>query len=191
MAETESTTPQAATISLWWPILYISVLLSALIVFSKRYRQLKRNKLAATTQFYEHNFARDLYEELTDTQAKPPKKLVVATLLAWGVEDFTRVLKFKENEPIMNELLQSGMIGDDFYERFTGSMALNEREFGSLSLEFQKMGYPFERGLESFREITQQHAMRRRLNQLDTFKDDYKELLAGREPRDITELLAR
>jgi len=183
--------PPAPSVSLWTPFYYLAVLVITMVVFSKWQQQRKREKLATTKHFYEHNFAREAYTQLKESDEKPPKKLIVSALLSWGVEDFTRVLKFKENEPTMNGLLQSGIVGEEFYERFTGSMMLNDRELGEIAQESEGLGFPFAKAVESIKEITQQFAMRRRLDQLDMLKQEYTELLGDAEPDQIPEELLK
>lgn len=135
-------------------------------------------KLAETPQFYQHNFAQDIYQHL-QKQDKVPPKLVKAALLAWGAEDFTRMLRFRENEPIMANLLQTGLVGENIFERFTGSKTLNEREIQLISGEAAKLSPEWNSVIPTIAEIAQQHAIRRRLANLDVFKQEYYELSGG------------
>lgn len=163
------------TVSLWTPIIYVSVLFTALVIFSKVHRQRKLQKLANTVQFYEYNFAKDAYLELKSTP-KVPTKLMKSALLAWATENFTRLLRYRENEPNMVALLQKGDIGEEAFERFTGSKTLNETELQELAGEAKLLDPKWDTMIQSVTEIAQQNAVRRRLAQIGNLKQEYYEL---------------
>lgn len=174
-----------ASISLWTPILYVSTLLISLVIFSNVQHKRRMQKLAETPQFYQHNFAENLYRGLPENEKTHPK-LKIAALLAWGAEDFTRMLRYRENEPVMANLLQSGLVGETVFERFTGSKTLNEREVQFIAGEALKLNPEWKTAIQSVAEVAQQHAIRRRLLNLDVFKQEYYELAGGTPEQHLT-----
>lgn len=162
--------------SLWTPILYVSVLFASLVVFSKVNQKRKLQKLSNTTQFFEYNFAKEAFEQLK-AKENVPKKLLKSSLIAWGVENFTRLLRYRENEPIMAALLQRGEIGDEAFERFTGSKELDEKEMQEIVAEAHLLDPSWSTFMVSVQEITQQNAVRRRLAGNGKLKEEYKSLL--------------
>lgn len=174
------------TISVWMPITYASLLIFALFVFSSVYRARKQQQLAHTSQFYQNNFNRDIYFNLKNSTQTIPQKLLSAALLAWSSQDFARVMRLKDTEPSLNQLHQSGLVGDMLHEQVTGTQTLLTKEIGDIMAECVKEHKTWQHFPKSSTEVAQQCALRKRMSQLDVFKQEFYELTGckpGKEKR--------
>lgn len=169
------------SVSLWTPLAYVLVLLTALVVFSSVYRARKRDRLANTTQFYPRNVAREVYQDLK-LQEKVPQKLRNCALIAWAAEDITRMIRMRETEPNVTNLHQQGIVGDQLFETFTGSRKITERELTEIAAEAAQINPQWSHVIQSAMDVAQQNAVRRRMNQLDVFKEEYRQIVGPVPP---------
>jgi translocation protein SEC66 len=130
--------PPITKISVYTPIIYVTIMVGALIVFSIKYRQKKINELATRKPFFERNVAKEMYFELVAQDPKPNEKVLKAALIRRGAECVKRTLKLKEVTPFMTVLYQKGSISDDLWERFQTSQKLEELEIQELVAETEK-----------------------------------------------------
>lgn len=168
------------SVSLWTPLAYVLVLLTALVVFSSIYRGRKRDRLAQISQFYPRNYAQEIYQDLK-SQQKVPQKLRNCALVAWAAEDITRMIRMREMEPHVASLHQQGIVGDQFHEIFTGSRKITEQELPEVAAEAAQVDPQWSYVIQSAMDVAQQNAVRRRMNQLDVFKEEYRQMV-GRVP---------
>lgn len=163
------------SISVLTPLLYVGVLGCALVLFARRHRSRKLKELADTPQFYSSNYYKDIFEQLRAKEKVPPK-LLKAALLAWAAEDITRLYKFRESEAALNNLLQNGLIGEGIYERFMGSKVLNEREIQEIAGTSLELSPTWTTAMQSASEIAQRNAIRRRMDQISIFEEEYSDI---------------
>lgn len=163
-------------VSIYTPLIYVGVLLSAFAVFSVLYRRNKISKLAQVEPLFGENHLLTLYGFLKDQYTnpdaskdqKPHEKVMKAALLRRAVEAIRRSLKLKENEPVFTKLYQDGLIGDEVFQNFALQAKFQELELKEIVAEVEG----FKQGWSATffpvaQEICFNEALRRRLNAMD------------------------
>lgn len=176
MAEEEKV-EQIVRISLYTPLIYVAVMVTAFVIFSVQYKRHRFQKLIQTESLFGHNYTTDLYLTLKDKyydkslakDERPPEKAVKAALLRRAVEAIRRSLKLKENETVFNKLYQDGLIGDDIFKQYELQNKIQQVELNEIVAECQQFSKEWpEKFFPVAQEICFNEALRRRLNSMDT-----------------------
>ncbi|KAH0608875.1 uncharacterized protein LAJ45_07646 [Morchella importuna] len=123
-------------ISLIAPLVYITVLVGTLAVFSSLYRKRKANKAASLKPWFGPHYARDVYLTLLHQEnTKVPDTILKAALLRRATEDIRRIIALRQAKGSLQQLLQKGSISDDLWTRFTVAEAEIEEELRDVVLE--------------------------------------------------------
>lgn len=125
-------------ISVYTPLIYVTIMIGALVVFSIKYRQKKLKELTSRKPFFDRNIAKEMYFELVNADEKPNEQVLKAALIRRGAECIKRTLKLKEFTPFMNVLYHKGSISDDLWERFQTAQKVEEIEIQELVQETEK-----------------------------------------------------
>lgn len=125
-------------ISVYTPLIYVTLVVGALIVFSVRYRKKKLLNLTLRKPFFERNIAKEMYFELLANDPKPNDQVLKAALIRRGAECIKRTIKLKEVTPYMTVLYQKGSISDELWERFQTAQKIEEIEVQELVQETEK-----------------------------------------------------
>ncbi|PRT56348.1 Translocation protein SEC66 [Wickerhamiella sorbophila] len=165
-------------VSIWTPILYLAVLVTALVVFSRVYRQRKLNDIARAELFYERNFAQEIYRSLREGSQVVPDNVLKMALLVWGATDFLRVMKIKECKPAVAQLAQNGMVGEVLEFRVGGTEKALDEEIKVIVGDALTLAPEWTSVVQTAGEVAQNDAVRRRLTFLSEFENDLK-LMAG------------
>ncbi|KAJ8145716.1 hypothetical protein OY671_001210 [Metschnikowia pulcherrima] len=175
MAEEEKV-EQVLRISVYTPLVYVGVMVTAFAIFSVLYRRHRLRKLIGVEPLFAHNHALDLYTAVKDKyydksapkDERPPEKAVKAALLRRAVEAIRRSLKLKENEVVFNRLYQEGLIGDDVFQQFVLQNKVQQAELSDIVQESRQFSAQWpEAFFPVAQEICFNEALRRRLNAMD------------------------
>lgn len=175
MAEEEKV-EQVLRISVYTPLVYVGVMVTAFAIFSVLYRRHRLRKLIGVEPLFSHNHALDLYtavkdkyyDKLAPKDERPPEKAVKAALLRRAVEAIRRSLKLKENEVVFNRLYQEGLIGDDVFQQFVLQNKVQQAELSDIVQESRQFSAQWpEAFFPVAQEICFNEALRRRLNAMD------------------------
>ncbi|CCH45062.1 Translocation protein [Wickerhamomyces ciferrii] len=170
---TEQTEQVISKISVFTPIIYVTVVLTALVVFSINYRKNKINALYNRQPFFKRNLPKELHFELRDSDPKPNEKVLKAALLRRGAESIRRTIKLKEVQPFITALYQKGSIGDDLYERYQTATKLEELEVQEIVAETEKYKAGWiPKFVPLLQEICFNEALRRRYSAIEDRKLD-------------------
>lgn len=176
MAEEEKV-EQVLRISVYTPLIYVAVMVTAFTVFSVLYRRHRLRKLIGVEPLFGHNHSLDLYAMLKDKyydkslakDERPPEKAVKAALLRRAVEAIRRSLKLKENEVVFNKLYQDGLIGDDVFQQFVLQNKVQQVELTEIVQECQQFSKEWPASFFPVaQEICYNEALRRRLLAMDS-----------------------
>ncbi|KAH7915019.1 Pre protein translocase subunit Sec66-domain-containing protein [Hygrophoropsis aurantiaca] len=112
------------------PVLYISIVITSLLVFSHFYR--KRNAGKLYEPYFPSHPERDIYVSLLQKNDPPANEtLLKSALVRRAMTDVGRVLRLREDKPALQNLLQKGSIGDDLWN----SMLQAEKELEAEIME--------------------------------------------------------
>lgn len=156
-------------ISVYTPLIYVGLLLSALVVFSIAHRKKSISKLQHLKPLFPENLQKDIYLQLRDQdEPKVNDKVLKAALIRRGSEAIRRMLKLKESEQYINLLYQKGSIGDDVFERFKLASKMQQLELQEISVEVEsvKTGWS-QTFFQVCQEVTFNEALRRRVKAVD------------------------
>ncbi|KAH7923858.1 hypothetical protein BV22DRAFT_1035841 [Leucogyrophana mollusca] len=96
------------------PVLYISIVITSLLVFSHFYR--KRNAGKLYEPYFSSHPERDIYVSLLQKNDPPANEtLLKSALVRRAMTDVGRVLRLREDKPALQNLLQKGSVGDDLW----------------------------------------------------------------------------
>lgn len=170
MAEEEPVI-EISKISVFTPLIYVTVVITALVIFSINYRKRKLDALYHRKPFFPRNLQKDLYFQLRDSDPKPNDKVLKAALLRRGAESIRRTIKLKEVQPYITTLYQKGSIGDDLWERYQTATKLEELEVQEIVQETEryKKGW-VPKFVPLLQEICFNEALRRRYNAIEDRK---------------------
>lgn len=175
MAEQEKV-EQILRVSVYTPLIYVAVMITAFATFSVLYRRRRLQKLIGVAPLFSHNHSLDLYvmlkekyyNKLLPKDDRPPEKAVKAALLRRAVEAIRRTLKLKENEGVFNKMYQDGLIGDDLFQQFVLQNKIEQLELKEIVEECQQFSKEWPAlFFPVAQEICYNEALRRRLNSLD------------------------
>jgi translocation protein SEC66 len=147
---------------IWAPVLYVTLLIGSLLLFSHFYRK----KIAGTRMrctlpctssrptgkqkfdpWYPIHPERDLYISLLQKTDPPaPDSLLKAALLRRAAADVTRIIRIREDKPALQALMQKGTVGDDLW----ASCQLAEKELEAELLEVVAEANTFHPGWGQF-----------------------------------------
>lgn len=181
----EETAETVIRISVFTPLIYVAVMVTAFVIFSVLYRRHRLQKLIEVEPIFGHNYTLEIYENLKDKynnkelpkEDRPPEKAVKAALLRRAVEAIRRSLKLKENEPVFNKLYQDGLIGDDVYKQFEFQNKVQQLELKEIVEECQLFNKDWPATFFPVaQEICYNEALRRRLHAMDDRSEKLAEL---------------
>ncbi|KAF8005337.1 hypothetical protein HF325_000794 [Metschnikowia pulcherrima] len=170
MAEEEKV-EQVLRISVYTPLVYVGVMVTAFAIFSVLYRRHRLRKLIGVEPLFcpQPRVGFDkYYDKLAPKDERPPEKAVKAALLRRAVEAIRRSLKLKENEVVFNRLYQEGLIGDDVFQQFVLQNKVQQAELSDIVQESRQFSAQWpEAFFPVAQEICFNEALRRRLNAMD------------------------
>lgn len=181
----EETAETVIRISVYTPLIYVAVMVTAFVIFSVLYRRHRLQKLIEVEPIFGHNYTLEIYEILKNKynnkelpkEDRPPEKAVKAALLRRAVEAIRRSLKLKENEPVFNKLYQDGLIGDDVYKQFEFQNKVQQLELKEIVEECQLFNKDWPATFFPVaQEICYNEALRRRLHAMDDRSEKLAEL---------------
>ena len=188
MAEEQKEAPtmeDIPKISVFTPIIYVSILLGVFVVFLVVYRKKRLRKLQAFEPLFGPNRPAELYDFMkmqainpgVPKEQKPHEKVLKAALLRRGVEAVRRLMKLKEFEPTFTRLYQEGLIGDDIHQQYGIQVKFQELELQDIvkDVEGFKKGWA-QTFFPTAQEICFNEALRRRLYAMDDRKQQLSEL---------------
>lgn len=165
--------PATTKISVFTPLIYVAIVLSALVMFSKVYRRRNLKKLSHTKPFFPPNIPKEIYYELVSRDPKPNDKVIKAALFRWASELIRRTLKLKECEQAITKMYQNGIIGDELFTRYIFAKKLEELELQTIAQEAEgiKKGWAAA-FFPLIQEITPNEALARRVEGLGKLVDE-------------------
>ncbi|KAH3680900.1 hypothetical protein WICMUC_000043 [Wickerhamomyces mucosus] len=171
--EEEDVIEQVSKISVFTPLIYVTVLITALVLFSNFYRKRRFNELYKRQPFFGDNLPKELYFQLKNNNLKVNEKVLKAALLRRGAESIRRTIKLKEVTPFITSLYQRGSIGDELWERFQTATKLEELEVQEIIRETEqyKKGW-VQKFVPLLQEICFNEALRRRYAAIEDRKLD-------------------
>lgn len=142
----EEEQPEIKIISVYTPLIYVSILLVSLMIFASKYRSNKVKKLAELPSVFDEHEARDLYFEIQSMAESENlhEKLIKAALLNRGAEAVRRTIKLKENSVQIELLYKNGSIGDEYWQRYQNEIKLVDLELKECISEAERLqpGWP-------------------------------------------------
>ncbi|KAK9461945.1 Pre protein translocase subunit Sec66-domain-containing protein [Lipomyces oligophaga] len=155
-------------VSVYTPIAYLVLLVTALAIFSAVYRRRKVQKLVELEPWFGEHIARNVYLTLkTQTNTKVPDKMLKAALLRRAVEDVSRLMSLQENKPALAELNQRGAVGDELWTRYVTAEKIMEVEVQECAMEANTLKPGWAQTLfPSAAEIVQNTRIRERLDKV-------------------------
>lgn len=168
----EAEAPKPVKISVFTPLIYVAIILTTFVIFSKVYRQRSLKRLSRTKPFFPENAQKQIYLELKENDPKANDKVLKAALFRWASESIRRTLKLKECEPFMTKMYQAGSIGDDLWTRFTLAQKLEELEIQEIIQEVELIKANWSaKFFPLLQEITFNEAIKRRVLAIDLLKE--------------------
>lgn len=167
---------EVINISVFTPIIYLTLLVGVFLTFSFIYKRRRLEKLTTFEPIFPENEAANLYEFLKEQytsddvpkENRPHEKVMKAALLRRACEAIRRSMKLKENEPVFNKLYQDGLIGDDMLKQYEIQVKFQEIELKEIVAECEsyKKGW-VQTFFPTAQEICFNEALRRRLYAMD------------------------
>jgi hypothetical protein len=103
-------------------------------IHDKRMMSLMPSLAAKQIQpYFPSHPTRDTYITLLQTEPPPKDQVIKAALVARAVTDVGRVLQLREDKPALQNLLQKGSVGDDFWNALLAAEKELEAEIRSSS----------------------------------------------------------
>ncbi|WVQ74522.1 hypothetical protein IAR50_004123 [Cryptococcus sp. DSM 104548] len=132
--------------SLLAPVAYISVLVTAMAIFSRIYRRRKAVAKTSFAPYFPTHPARDIYISLLSNSPPTPDNLLKSALLARAIVDIQRLAQIRDDKLALNNLHTRGLIGDDTMARF----AVAEKELEAEVLDVISEANSFKEGWGQF-----------------------------------------
>ncbi|TXT10910.1 hypothetical protein VHUM_01661 [Vanrija humicola] len=107
--------------SLAVPIAYITVLVTALAIFSRIYRRRRAAEKTSFEPWFPAHPARDIYITLLGAEPPVPESMLKSALLVRATADVKRIWRIKEDKQTLQGLHQRGLVGDDTMARFAAA----------------------------------------------------------------------
>ncbi|KAK7205622.1 Sec62/63 complex, subunit Sec66 [Myxozyma melibiosi] len=134
-----------AKVSVYTPLAYLVLLVTALALFSTVYRRRKVHRLVNLEPWFGQHVERDIYYTLkTQSEPKVPEKMLKAALLRRAAENVRRIVSLQESKPALAELHQRGAVGDELWTRFLAAEKIMDAEVMECAGEANalKEGWP-------------------------------------------------
>lgn len=131
---------ETVKISVFTPIIYVGILMTAFIAFSINHRKRRLRQLAQIEPLFPENECANLYAlvkhmslqpNLSPLQ-KPGPAVLKAALLRRAGEAIKRSMKLKEFEGAFEKLYHDGLIGDDIYKQHELQTKVQELELQDI-----------------------------------------------------------
>ncbi|EJT47309.1 hypothetical protein A1Q2_02219 [Trichosporon asahii var. asahii CBS 8904] len=107
--------------SLAVPIAYITVLVTAMAIFSRIYRRRRAAEKTSFEPWFPAHPARDIYITLLSANPPVPESMLKSALLVRATADVKRIWRIKEDKQALASLHQRGLVGDDTMARFAAA----------------------------------------------------------------------
>lgn len=137
----DETSENITKISVFTPILYVTAVVTALIIFSVSYRKKKLANLSKRQLFFGENIPKDIYfqlKQLKETE-KVNEKVMKAALMRRGAECIRRSIKLQEITPFMTTLYQQSAISDEYWDSFQFAKKVEELELKEIFQEVETL----------------------------------------------------
>ncbi|KAK7693368.1 hypothetical protein QCA50_002936 [Cerrena zonata] len=120
--------------SLLAPLLYVVTVFGGLYVFSTLYKRYYANQIIEP--YFPRHKERDIYVSLLQLSDPPaPEQLLKAALVRRAMTDVQRILRIREDKPVIQALLQKGSLGDDVLTSITAAEKELEAEIQEVATE--------------------------------------------------------
>lgn len=168
-------------VSVYTPLIYVSILVISLMIFASKYRKNQVKKLAELPSIFDEHEARDLYfslQELAETE-DIHEKVIKAALLNRGAEAVRRTIKLKEVAVQIEILYKNGSVDDKYWQRYQNEIKLIDLELKNCISEAERLqpGWP-QLFVNVCKEICFNQALQRRYNSIldrkSVFKKQYE-----------------
>ncbi|WWC96995.1 hypothetical protein V866_003872 [Kwoniella sp. B9012] len=107
--------------SLVVPLAYISVMITALAIFSRVYRKRRAAEKTSFEPWFPHHPSREVYISLLSSSQDIPDSLLKSALLVRAITDVKRIWRLRDDKTALTQLHQRGLIGDDTMSRFNAA----------------------------------------------------------------------
>ncbi|WRT65665.1 uncharacterized protein IL334_002610 [Kwoniella shivajii] len=107
--------------SLIVPVAYISVMVTALAIFSRVYRRRRAAEKISFEPWFPAHPSREIYISLLSSSTDIPDSLLKSALLVRAVTDVKRIWRLRDDKIALTQLHQRGLIGDDTMSRFAAA----------------------------------------------------------------------
>lgn len=164
-------------VSVYTPLVYVSILVISLMIFASKYRKNQVKKLTELPSIFDEHEARDLYysiQELSETEQIHPKVLKAA-LLNRGAEAVRRTIKLREVAVQIEILYKNGSVDDKYWQRYQNEMKLVDLELKNCIEEAERLQPEWPQAFVNLcREICFNQALQRRYDSILDRKNVYK-----------------
>ncbi|QEU61174.1 Sec66 [Kluyveromyces lactis] len=171
--------PEIKVVSVYTPLIYVSILVISLMIFASKYRRSQVKKLAELPSIFDEHEARDLYfaiAELAETEQLHPK-VVKAALLNRGAEAVRRTIKLREVAVQIEILYKNGSVDDKYWQRYQNEMKLVDLELKSCIEEAERLQPDWPQAFVNLcREICFNQALQRRYDSILDRKNIFQKL---------------
>lgn len=178
-AAAEEAADAIVRISIRTPIVYLTILVATLIIFSVFHRRSKINSLRSLTteSLFEPAYPATpnaplptpdstpavMYTDLTALAAH--EKLLKTALVDRAAESLRRIVKLKETEQSVLMLYTRGLIGDDSFKRYQLQVKLQDAEMQEIAVAAESFKPGWSKSIfASAQEVMMNLALRRRVN---------------------------
>ncbi|CAL1704396.1 unnamed protein product [Somion occarium] len=152
--------------SLLAPLLYVIIVFGGLYVFSTLYKRYYANQIIEP--YFPRHKERDIYVSLLQHSDPPaPEQLLKAALVRRAMTDVQRIIRIREDKPVIQALTQKGSLGDDLMT----SVQAAEKELEAEILEVAQEANSYVEGwgqiiFQTATEMLQNEKMRGMLEQM-------------------------
>lgn len=177
-AAAEETAETIVKISIRTPIIYLTILVATLVIFSVFHRRSKVNslRLLTTESLFEPAYPATpnvplptpdstpavLYTDLASLEAH--EKLLKTALVDRAAESLRRIVKLKETEQSVLMLYTRGLIGDDSFKRYQLQVKLQDAEMQEIAMAAESFKQGWSKTIfASAQEVMMNLALRRRV----------------------------
>lgn len=174
--------PVQVKISVFTPIIYLSIMILVFSLFVRFLRKRRLNQLTNVEPIFEENYPLTLFTFLKEryndaSQEGPDVKVLQAALLRRAAEAIRRALKLEENKTVYNRLYQEGLIGETVFKQFEFQLKFQELEIKDIVAEAEALHAGWSQTFfRVAQEICFNEALRRRLQSLQTRGKELSEL---------------
>ncbi|OXC70225.1 hypothetical protein AYX13_01134 [Cryptococcus neoformans] len=107
--------------SLFVPVAYITVLVTAMAIFSRVYRRRRAVSKTSIEPWFSNHPTREVYMSLLADEPPAPENLLKAALLSRAITDVQRIWRLKDDKTALASLHTRGLVGDDTMTRFAAA----------------------------------------------------------------------